>query len=199
LGRRFATVLAAVGFGPAAKVLALSKLQPEAIYLSRNGWVPNNERLPVLFYRGAIAPVPRRRVATFEDRFLRNGWPAQSRNSIYDFHHYHSTAHEVMGFAAGEARLMLGGEGGHEVAVRAGDVLVLPAGTGHCMLQASPDFLVIGAYPPNTEWDICKTAPTATVMERIRHLELPILDPVSGARGSLPHMWSKPRSVAKAS
>jgi uncharacterized protein YjlB len=151
--------------------------------------VPNNDRLPVLIYRAAIRPVPNHRVATFEDRFRENWWLPQSRNSIYDFHHYHSTAHEVMGFAIGEARLVLGGEGGHEVTLRTGDVAVLPAGTGHCKIDASPDLMVIG----------CKSAPTPEVAERMRQLKVPNFDPVSGSEGPLPKLWPKPETLAKAS
>jgi uncharacterized protein YjlB len=193
------SILSSLGLSRAGKTAAPSTSEPEELHLSRNGWVPNNERLPVLIYRNVIVPVPKRVVSTFEDRFRQNWWMPQSRNSIYDFHHYHSTAHEALGFARGHARLMLGGEGGQEVTLRAGDVLVLPVGTGHCKLEASPDFLVVGAYPQDMDWDICKTSPTAEMLDRMRHLKFPSFDPVTGKEGSLPRIWSRAAAVARAS
>jgi uncharacterized protein YjlB len=166
--------------------------------------VPNNQHLPVLLYSGVVEPSPTRPTAKFEELFRRNWWMPQSRNSIYDFHHYHSTAHEVLGCARGEARLLLGGEGGHELMMRTGDVLVLPVGVGHRKLDATPDFLVIGAYPLEMDWDICKTAPTPETMERMRRLSVPTFDPVTGLNGRLPKLWApevevKAKPKAKAS
>jgi uncharacterized protein YjlB len=177
----------ALGKASAAKLQVFAATMPQQLHLKPNGWMPNSP-LPVLFYRGAI-PVTENLADGMERLFTANQWPPQWRNGVYDFHHYHSTAHEVLGFAAGHADLILGGEGGESVTVHAGDVLVLPTGTGHCRITASSDFLVVGAYPENEHWDICRTAASAEVLERMRRVRFPASDPLTGATGALPKLW----------
>ena len=187
--RQFATGILAAGVAGRAPVSSQQIASiPEQLHLKPNGWMPNNT-FPVLIYRNAL-PVIGDLADTMERLFTANGWPPQWRNGVYSFHHYHSTAHEVLGFAGGQADLILGGEGGTPVTVHAGDVAVLPAGTGHCRITASDDFLVIGAYPPDEHWDICRTAATPEVIERIRRVRFPASDPLTGSKGALPTLWT---------
>ncbi|MEE3627660.1 cupin [Nitrospirillum sp. BR 11752] len=166
---------------------------PENFILHSLGWVPNNARLPVLLYRSMVALDGQGNsdlAAMFEGLFDRNGWPARWRDGIYDYHHYHSTAHEVLGFARGWAEVMLGGPEGRVARLQAGDAAVLPAGTGHCRFDGSDDLLVVGGYPQGQEWDVCRDAPTPAVLDRIARVPFPPVDPVMGGEGPLIKLWT---------
>jgi len=83
--------------------------------------------------------------------------------------------------------------GRHRVSVRAGDVLVLPAGTGHCQIDANADFQVCGAYPPGQQrYETLRAEHPhdKAVLERIRAVPLPGTDPVFGAGGLLARLWT---------
>lgn len=165
-------------------------MEIEIYQLAEHGWVPNNGRLPVILYRHALKAGAYEEVAAaFETVFADHGWPAQWRDGVYDYHHYHSTAHEVLGFAAGSAKLIIGGPDGRAVDVEAGDALLLPTGTGHCCARSSADFLVVGGYPDGQKWDICRGAPDADARRRMASLPFPKVDPIRGVDGPLSDHW----------
>jgi uncharacterized protein YjlB len=152
-----------------------------AFRFADDGDIPNN-RLPLILYDGAIDVAAGDPAAAFETLFARNGWGGSWRNGIYPFHHYHSTAHEVLGIARGRAEVRFGGEGGRTVAVKAGDALLIPAGVGHKRLSASEDLLVIGAYPGGRWADLMREGAEdkARIRARIAGLPVPDADPVGG-------------------
>lgn len=181
-----------LGLAPTAVALAapVGTGQPEHLYFADDGVIPNS-RLTVLLYR-QVPLEGTDRAAALERLFADNAWPPQWRYGVYDYHHYHPNAHEALGVARGQARLRLGGEQGQDVAVTAGDVVVLPAGTGHRNLESSADFLVVGAYPPDQQDFITQRADPAAharSVELIAQVPLPTSDPVSGREGALPTLW----------
>ncbi len=165
---------------------------PDAIAfeLKGDGTIPNS-KLPPLFYPGAVAISEADPAAVFEELFKRNGWNDSWRNGIYTYHHYHSTAHEVLGIYRGSASVQLGGEHGAVQEVRAGDVIVIPAGVAHKNLGSSGDFGVVGAYPHGQDWDMNygKRGERPRADENIARVPLPKMDPVYGAAGPLIDKW----------
>jgi uncharacterized protein YjlB len=166
-----------------------NKIEPATFFFSDDGAVPNN-RLPFLVYKGAFEG--RDLVSQIETAFRRNNWGhGLWHNGIYPFVHYHSQIHEVLGIAAGRARVRFGGDTGEELKVEAGDVAVLPAGTGHQRLSSSSDLLVIGAYPPDGRYDLCRgsSAEHARALTTIARVPLPETDPLFGTDGPLMKLW----------
>ena len=166
------------------------RVSPEAIRFEDDGAIPNS-RLPLLVYPAAFELGGADPAAAFETRFAANRWRGAWRNGIYPFAHYHSTAHEVLGIARGRAEVRFGGARGRVLTVRAGDVVVIPAGVGHQNLGSGADFLVVGAYPDGVEWDLCRGQPEERprVLENIARLPLPAADPIYGQDGALLEHW----------
>jgi len=163
--------------------------EPEAKLLPDAGAFPNS-RYPALVYRAVLASGGDL-AAGFERLFESNGWTGSWRNGLYRTHHYHSTAHEVLGVYRGKVSLRLGGPQGTLIELRAGDVAVLPAGVAHKNEQQSDDFAVVGAYPTGTSADLQygKPGERSTTDANIAKVPLPKQDPVAGASGALLRLW----------
>jgi uncharacterized protein YjlB len=165
-------------------------IEPLTFTFEDDGLVPNN-RLPFLVYKRAVEVANEHPEKTIEGLFGANGWGAMWRNGVYDYLHYHATVHEALGVARGHARVRFGGDRGKEFEIAAGDVAILPAGTGHQCLSASRDFSVVGAYPPGPQMHV--TLPTrenhAKALKTIPQVKQPKTDPVRGADGPLVRLW----------
>jgi uncharacterized protein YjlB len=169
-------------------------IEPQTFVFEDDGLVPNN-RLPVLRYRLAVDVTGDEPERTFENLFTANGWGDLWRNGIFDYLHYHATVHEALGIARGHARVRLGGDHGATLELVAGDVVILPAGTGHQCLSATDDFSVVGAYPPGEKMQITKPTPEnhRKALKSIPTVAPPPADPVQGRTGALLRLWGGPR------
>ncbi|MGC2811905.1 MAG: cupin domain-containing protein [Bradyrhizobium sp.] len=166
--------------------------EPLSLLFEDDGLVPNNP-MPFLVYHGAIAVDNAHPEKTIEGLFGANGWGEMWRNGVYDYLHYHATVHEALGVARGRARVRFGGDRGKALEISAGDVAILPAGTGHQCLAASDDFCVIGAYPPGPRMQITRPTPEnhRQALKTIPEVKVPSTDPVRGENGPLLRLWKR--------
>jgi uncharacterized protein YjlB len=157
-----------------------------------DGAIPNNPKFPLVLYRRGIdltgSPDPE---LLIEKTFASNGWGGMWRNGIFPYVHYHSTIHEALAIARGRATVRFGGDSGKEIEVAPGDVVILPAGTGHQRLKQTRDLLVIGAYPPSGKYDFCRgsKAEHAKALVSIPKVPPPATDPLFGTDGPLIALW----------
>jgi uncharacterized protein YjlB len=187
---------------PGRKELGALKVRhkPVSNRFRDDGETPNNPKLPLLIFRGVLTlPEAFDPAAVFEEAFAANGWGNSWRDSIYPFLHFHTATHEVLGIARGTARVRFGGRRGRALAVKAGDVIVLPAGTGHQRLSPERELLVVGAYPRGGKYDEPKPEDVdhEEAVARIAKVRLPSCDPVFGRDGPLKKLWRHKRDRAK--
>ncbi|HVZ06510.1 cupin domain-containing protein [Rhodopila sp.] len=164
--------------------------EPLTFTFADDGEIPNS-RLPLLVYRAAVPPDP----VAIEQLFARHRWPPAWRNGVYGFHHFHGNAHEALGVAGGSAGVLFGGPGGQVLRVMAGDVVVIPAGVGHCCQSKSDDLLIVGAYPdngPNPDTRRGDARGHDAARRAVAAVPAPAADPVGGADGPLRRLWSDP-------
>lgn len=160
----------------------------ETLTVPPNGWVPNHPDLPAVIFRRALDAPSGDGVTAL---YRKNDWGGTWVWGVYDFHHYHSTAHEVLTVLSGSATLLLGGPEGASVEVNAGDALALPAGFGHRLLAERDGFRVAGAYPAAQAPDLLRPEEGHydEARRRIAELPLPSSDPLYGQDGPLTRTW----------
>lgn len=150
--------------------------------------IPNSV-LPLIVAAGQVDPAMP--AAELHALLGRNGWQGMWTYTIYDYWHFHVTGFEVLVCIAGKASIAFGGDRGTAVTLVPGDVVFVPAGVAHRRLSGSADFQVVGAYPPGQNGTIVRTG--AMTLEAARRaidaLEIPSIDPLSGARPGLLAAW----------
>ncbi|MBD7969993.1 cupin domain-containing protein [Paenibacillus gallinarum] len=164
-------------------------LETSVYYFKDDGMIPNNPDLPVILYPGALRGEEQNTEEIFNKHNWRNSWTG----SVFPYHHYHSNSHEVLGVIKGSVKLHIGGEKGIILTASAGDILVLPAGTGHKKLESSLDFRLVGAYPDGMSYNTHKggKGERPEVLHEIARVPLPDQDPLLGAEGPLLVHWKK--------
>ena len=168
-----------------------SRAEIIVLQINENGNYPNNTKLPVLLYKNVFEFEGSNTAEMVEKAFAQNNWGGSWRNGIYNFQHYHSTAHEALGVYSGWAEVELGGPGNKTVKIEKGDLVVLPAGTAHKRIKAGDGFAVVGAYPDGQSWDMNygKESEVDKSKSNITKVGLPRNDPVYGKNGGMFNFW----------
>ena len=157
-----------------------------------DGSIPNNSTLPLLIY-SQVLEEGEQDASHCKDLLAGNGWGGAWVDGVFPYHHYHSVSHEVLCVVGGSASITFGGPEGETVEVGAGDVVVIPAGVGHCRESSGGGLSVIGAYPRGQENYDLRTGEEGErpgVLENIRNVPLPETDPLFGGEGPLIRRWS---------
>lgn len=162
----------------------------ETIQLEKSDSFPNSG-LPVLIYREVLSGEISS--SYFKSLFRSNGWDNSWKNGIYDYHHYHSVTHEVIGVYKGWVEVKFGGPEGQSVRLQVGDVVVIPAGVAHKQESSSEDFGCVGAYPGGKDYDMNygKEEELQQAMKNLKKVPFPESDPINGSTGKLQEVWLK--------
>ena len=159
--------------------------------VTEDGNFPNNGRLPLLVYLGAFQIGEENETETIKELLETNSWTNAWVNGIYDYHHYHSTAHEILVTLNGSCRVQFGGPNGITLNLEKGDVAIIPAGVAHKKIDDADGFQCLGAYPEGQEYDMNygKVEERRAADENIRKVPMPENDPLYGYDGPLIKNW----------
>jgi uncharacterized protein YjlB len=154
------------------------------IYVSDDGTFPNNDKYPVLIYQDAYHGSSKEATKCMErDREWTSPWTW----GIFSYHHYHSTAWELLVCIRGTASVRMGGPSGPTLSIRRGDLILIPPGISHQQIQDEDGFALLGSYPLkdcSASWtgsvDTLNGPPTKIQRDNIRACPVPGKDPIFG-------------------
>jgi uncharacterized protein YjlB len=160
--------------------------------IDEDGEFPNNQLLPLIVYQKALSTGAADAKESIIELFETNEWIDAWVDGIYDYHHFHSTAHEVLGVISGSARVQFGGPNGIGILLEIGDAVVIPAGVAHKAIEIFDNFQCIGAYPAGQKPDILKGKPGEKEIahQNVKAVGLPLADPIYGTDGPLILNWT---------
>ncbi|KAL8737295.1 MAG: hypothetical protein Q9181_001819 [Wetmoreana brouardii] len=172
-----------------APLTALKDLRVSSHQIPALDRIPNTsiQRKPLLIYHSAFQPGTS--TSTIESHLNTVGAVVpQWRYTMYSTSHFHSNTHEVLAIASGKAKLCFGGEDNPkrtEPTVAQGDVIVVPAGVAHRLLDdIDGGFTMVGSYPKGKSWDMCYGKEGEEEKVRgIEHLGWFERDPIYGQEG----------------
>ncbi|KIW73646.1 hypothetical protein PV04_01745 [Phialophora macrospora] len=134
--------------------------------------IPNTsiQHKPLMIYHGAFSNAT---PSSVESHLRSVGVVSpQWTYTMFTETHFHSNTHEVLSIIAGSAKCCFGGEKNTErvePVLRQGDVVIVPAGVGHRLLEDYGDFQMVGSYPTGKTWDMCYGK--AGEEEQVRQIE----------------------------
>src|ERR1700744_5271542 len=162
----------------------------EQFLLKDDGVFPNS-RFPALLYKSVLDIPLLFPAAHVKNVFEKNGWSNNWDAGIFEYHHYHSVSHEVLGIYKGCTTLQLGGPFGIKIFIQKGDVLVIPAGVAHKNLGRENAVGVVGAYPEGHNYDMNygRPAERPKADENIKQVPSPKSDPL-GPMGTMKIYWN---------
>ena len=162
--------------------MSVNSVEPATFLFEDDDSIPNNPKLPLLFYAGVFDDVTPELI---EETFHANQWGNNWRAAVFPFPHYHTEAHEALGCFIGSAK-------GIEQKVQPGDVVIIPAGVGHESLESTSNFTMVGAYPLGQDLDLQRGESNEHpwALKSIAKVPLPIADPIYGKDGPLMKVWA---------
>jgi uncharacterized protein YjlB len=168
--------------------------------LAEDGAFPNNGLLPLMLYRQALSIDDDKGTDIVKEILETNSWTNSWVDGIYDYQHYHSTAHEVLVAIKGSAQVQFGGPNGITLTIEKGDVVIIPAGVAHKKIDDTDGFTCVGAYPEGQRNDMNygKGGERPVTDQNIKKVPLPENDPIYGSDGPLIKNWFSEKDQASA-